>query len=199
MACGRQRSASFVGQYDLKRGSPHVNRIKNGIKSVHPIGGNELRALRKLQREEAGEPLRVRERARGSAQPGRSAPAWPPRCGSAYIRSCSGIPEATSPPTKVTTRAPYNSTCSMRISRTRSATCSSRSAGLGRLERLDQAAGARTKAYGRGFRKVGGRGGTLFLTASRKRLFLFDGESERMHRDLSGHVRGALHPFVVRT
>jgi type 1 fimbriae regulatory protein FimE len=39
-------------QYDLKRGSLHVNRIKNGIDSVHPVGGNELRALRKLQREE---------------------------------------------------------------------------------------------------------------------------------------------------
>jgi site-specific recombinase XerD len=39
-------------QYDLKRGSLHVNRIKNGIESVHPIGGEELRALRKLLREE---------------------------------------------------------------------------------------------------------------------------------------------------
>lgn len=38
-------------QYDLKRGSLHVNRIKNGIESVHPVGGNELRALRKLLRE----------------------------------------------------------------------------------------------------------------------------------------------------
>jgi len=40
-------------QYDLKRGTLHVNRIKNGIGSVHPIGGEELRALRKLHREEA--------------------------------------------------------------------------------------------------------------------------------------------------
>ena len=39
-------------QYDLKRGSLHVNRIKNGIESVHPVGGEELRALRKLLREE---------------------------------------------------------------------------------------------------------------------------------------------------
>jgi integrase len=39
-------------QYDLKRGTLHVNRIKNGIESVHPVGGEELRALRKLQREE---------------------------------------------------------------------------------------------------------------------------------------------------
>ena len=39
-------------QFDLKRGSLHVNRIKNGIESVHPVGGEELRALRKLLREE---------------------------------------------------------------------------------------------------------------------------------------------------
>jgi integrase len=39
-------------QFDLKRGSLHVNRIKNGIKSVHPVGGEELRALRTLLREE---------------------------------------------------------------------------------------------------------------------------------------------------
>jgi integrase len=39
-------------QYDLKCGTLHVNRIKNGIESVHPVGGEELRALRKLHREE---------------------------------------------------------------------------------------------------------------------------------------------------
>ncbi len=39
-------------QFDLKRGTLHVNRIKNGIESVHPVGGEELRALRRLLREE---------------------------------------------------------------------------------------------------------------------------------------------------
>ncbi len=39
-------------QFDMKRGTVHVNRTKNGIPSVHPLGGSELRALRKLQREE---------------------------------------------------------------------------------------------------------------------------------------------------
>jgi len=39
-------------QLDLKQGTLHVNRLKNGIPSVHPLGGSELRALRKLQREE---------------------------------------------------------------------------------------------------------------------------------------------------
>ena len=36
---------------DLKQGLLHVNRLKNGVESVHPIRGPELRALRKLQRE----------------------------------------------------------------------------------------------------------------------------------------------------
>jgi integrase len=58
-------------QYDLKRGSLHVNRIKNGIESVHPVGGEELRALRKRLREapdsryvfvsERGPPLSARK------------------------------------------------------------------------------------------------------------------------------------------
>jgi site-specific recombinase XerD len=36
---------------DLKKGLLHVSRLKNGIDSVHPIRGPELRALRKLLRE----------------------------------------------------------------------------------------------------------------------------------------------------
>ena len=36
---------------DLKQGLLHVNRLKNGVASTHPIRGPELRALRKLQRD----------------------------------------------------------------------------------------------------------------------------------------------------
>ena len=36
---------------DLKKGLLHVSRLKNGIDSVHPLRGPELRALRKLKRE----------------------------------------------------------------------------------------------------------------------------------------------------
>ncbi len=36
---------------DLKRGLLHVSRLKNGIDSVHPLRGPELRALRKLKRD----------------------------------------------------------------------------------------------------------------------------------------------------
>src|SRR4051812_17742638 len=38
-------------QVDFEHGLLHVRRIKSGMASVHPLGGGELRALRKLQRE----------------------------------------------------------------------------------------------------------------------------------------------------
>jgi type 1 fimbriae regulatory protein FimB/type 1 fimbriae regulatory protein FimE len=37
-------------QIDFKAGSMHVNRLKNGVASTHPIRGVELRALRELRR-----------------------------------------------------------------------------------------------------------------------------------------------------
>jgi type 1 fimbriae regulatory protein FimB/type 1 fimbriae regulatory protein FimE len=38
-------------QVDLQEGRLHVNRLKRGTASVHPLRGPELRALRKLERE----------------------------------------------------------------------------------------------------------------------------------------------------
>ena len=38
-------------QVDLKQGLMHVNRLKHGNPSVHPLRGPELRALRRLQRD----------------------------------------------------------------------------------------------------------------------------------------------------
>lgn len=38
-------------QVDLEHGLLHVNRLKNGTPSVHPLRGPEIRALRKLFRE----------------------------------------------------------------------------------------------------------------------------------------------------
>ncbi len=38
-------------QVDLSQGLLHVNRSKNGIASTHPLGGPEIRALRRLQRD----------------------------------------------------------------------------------------------------------------------------------------------------
>jgi type 1 fimbriae regulatory protein FimB/type 1 fimbriae regulatory protein FimE len=39
-------------QIDFAHGLLHVRRLKNGIDSVHPLGGTELRALRALKRED---------------------------------------------------------------------------------------------------------------------------------------------------
>jgi len=41
---------------DLKQGLVHVNRLKNGIPSVHPLRGPEIRALRKLSAAYGGSP-----------------------------------------------------------------------------------------------------------------------------------------------
>src|ERR1700704_4230821 len=39
-------------QVDLEHGRLHVSRAKNGVASVHPLTGVELRVLRRLQREQ---------------------------------------------------------------------------------------------------------------------------------------------------
>ena len=39
-------------QVDLAHGLLHVRRIKNGMASVHPMGGSEIRDLRRLKREQ---------------------------------------------------------------------------------------------------------------------------------------------------
>ena len=41
-------------QIDLKQGLLHVNRVKNGVPSTHPLRGPELRALRQVQRDYPG-------------------------------------------------------------------------------------------------------------------------------------------------
>lgn len=38
-------------QFDLKAGLMHVNRLKNGVPTTHPLRGPELRALRQLRRD----------------------------------------------------------------------------------------------------------------------------------------------------
>jgi hypothetical protein len=42
-----------VGSSGLLARFPAVRRIKNGTPSVHPMGGVEIRALRRLKREQA--------------------------------------------------------------------------------------------------------------------------------------------------
>lgn len=43
-------------QLDLRLGHLHVARLKNGVASTHPVGGPELRALRRLQRDYSSSP-----------------------------------------------------------------------------------------------------------------------------------------------
>lgn len=42
---------------DLKRGTIHISRAKNGVDSVHPLSGPEIRALRRLKREYPDSPF----------------------------------------------------------------------------------------------------------------------------------------------
>jgi integrase len=61
------RAAELVdlrwSQVDLDNARLHVRRVKNGVPSVHPLKGDELRALRKLKREaESSEYVFVTER-----------------------------------------------------------------------------------------------------------------------------------------
>jgi integrase len=44
-------------QFDFSSATLHVRRVKNGKPSTHPIRGDELRALRKLQREAPKSPF----------------------------------------------------------------------------------------------------------------------------------------------
>ena len=43
-------------QVELAAGRLHVRRVKSGMPSVHPLRGDEIRALRRLQREQAASP-----------------------------------------------------------------------------------------------------------------------------------------------
>jgi len=81
------RASELVGlrwdDLDLARGRLHVRRSKGGETAVHPIGGKEMRALRRLQREtvrsvyvfisERGAPLSVAGYQRMVARAGKAA------------------------------------------------------------------------------------------------------------------------------
>ena len=53
-------------QVDFKTGTLHVRRVKQGTPSTHPIVGDELRALRRLQREQEPKSLFVFTSERGA-------------------------------------------------------------------------------------------------------------------------------------
>ena len=74
-------------QVDLEQGLLHVNRLKNGTPSVHPLRGPEIRALRKLFREypdspyvfstERGGPMTAAQEDRRTGR--RASQGWVPR------------------------------------------------------------------------------------------------------------------------
>jgi type 1 fimbriae regulatory protein FimB/type 1 fimbriae regulatory protein FimE len=64
------RASELVGlrwdDLDLNHGRLHVRRAKGGETTVHPIGGKEIRALRRLQRESIAQSLYVFVSERGA-------------------------------------------------------------------------------------------------------------------------------------
>src|SRR5262245_27787419 len=97
-------------QIELPEGRLHVHRVKNGISSVHPIRGDEMRALRKLRREYPEDAhVFVSER---------SVSARPPRCHSPSTRICFATPVGSSSQMMATTRGPCSTTLATRTSST---------------------------------------------------------------------------------
>jgi type 1 fimbriae regulatory protein FimB/type 1 fimbriae regulatory protein FimE len=80
-------------QIEVAEGRLHVHRVKKGTPSVHPIRGDELRALRRLRRDNPTDAyVFVSERGGASVASGSigssSASARPPGCRSASTRTC---------------------------------------------------------------------------------------------------------------
>jgi type 1 fimbriae regulatory protein FimB/type 1 fimbriae regulatory protein FimE len=63
-------------QVEFASGALHVRRVKRGTSSTHPILGDELRALRRLQREQEPKSPFVFTSERGRHSPPLALPAW---------------------------------------------------------------------------------------------------------------------------
>ena len=123
-------------QVDFTTATLHVRRVKQGTPSTHPIRGDELRALRRLQREqepkspfvftsERGAPFSTGRLCPHGRAGGRGAPSWRSR----RTRTCSGTPAASRSPTRGTTPGRCRPTSGTRTSSTRCATPSLRRRG----------------------------------------------------------------------
>ena len=91
-------------------GRLHVHRVKNGIASVHPIRGDEMRALRKLRRA-AGQSVLLASTASSSASARLS------RCLSRSTHTCCAMPVVLSSPMMATTHGLCSTTSGTRTSR----------------------------------------------------------------------------------
>ena len=122
-------------QVEFATATLHVRRVKQGTPSTHPILGDELRALRRLQREqepkspfvftsERGAPFSTAGFARMVERAGTR-----PGSASRRTRTCSGTPAATRWRTRGTTRAPCKPISATATSSTPSGTLSYRRRG----------------------------------------------------------------------
>src|SRR5262245_36042728 len=114
-------------QIELSEGRLHVHRVKNGIASVHPIRGDEMRALRKLRREYPKEAyVFVSERGGPISPIGfhrlTQRVARLPRCLSQSTHTCCAMPVDSSSPTTATTRGLCSTTSATGTSSIRSGT-----------------------------------------------------------------------------
>jgi integrase len=75
-------------QIDFRGVILHALRVKNGMPSTHPIQGDELRALRRLQRESEVSPFVVSERGSLFTTAGFARTAAALASVSRYIRAC---------------------------------------------------------------------------------------------------------------
>jgi integrase len=129
-------------QVDLVHARLHVSRLKNGIPSVHPLTGSELRALRRLQREqtpgryvfmsERGAPMSAVGFRRMVTRLGKAA-----KSHLACTRTCFDTPAGSNLPTMATTRARSSTTSGIRTSNTPFATPSCPPTGFGTFGRID--------------------------------------------------------------
>ena len=137
---------------DFAHGRLHVSRLKGSAESVHPLSGRELRALRRLKREQdpaVAIHLHVRTRCTihdgGIPQDGR-----PARCGGSTstfpcIRTCCGMPAVTSSPMTASIPARCRPISATRTSSTRCATPSWRRPASSISGAIDRSASARKR------------------------------------------------------
>ncbi len=99
-------------QVEFRTGTLHVRRVKQGTPSTHPVLGDELRALRRLQREQEPKSPFVFISERGAPLAPQGLLAWlSGRAGrlswrSRRTRICLGTPVGSPWPTRATIRAP---------------------------------------------------------------------------------------------
>jgi integrase len=103
-------------QVDFDHHLLHARRKKNGIPSVHPLSGDELRALRALRREhDVARYVFITERGSPMSAAGFRKMLARTSFGSWCIRTCLGMPAGSSSPTMAMTHGRCSTTSGTRI------------------------------------------------------------------------------------